>query len=239
MAKEWVLKGLLPDDPNCIQTAEKLEEYIDQIGFLPLFHNAVPGFSVEERTDPTAWWSDHSTRDPWQWRVILAERGNVAYGKLFHQKAAFVSREMFPYWANFRRDGYDFSSRWDDEKATIRQKRIMDLFEKEDELFSFQAKRMAGFGKNGEKNFDGTIAELQDMTYLLIRSFRRRINRAGEPYGWPIGVYCTPEHLWGDDLCEKSYLESPQSSGLRVVERISQCLPKVPPEQIQRALLEI
>ena len=31
---------------------------------------------------------------------------------------------------NFRRDGYDFDALWDDEKASFRQKKIMDLSEK-------------------------------------------------------------------------------------------------------------
>ena len=29
---------------------------------------------------------------------------------------------------NYRRDGYDFDALWDDEKASRRQKKIMDLF---------------------------------------------------------------------------------------------------------------
>ena len=51
-------------------------------------------------------------------------------------------------------------------------KKIMDLFEDERELYSFEVKKMAGFGKGGEKNFDGVITELQMQGYIVIRDFR-------------------------------------------------------------------
>lgn len=105
--------------------------------------------------------------------------GTVAYGKFFDGKAGFISRAWFPHFANWRRDGYDFDSRWDEELATMRQKRIMDQFLTKDEWFSFELKRQAGFGKSGEKNFEGTVTDLQMGGYLLIRDFRRRRNQAG------------------------------------------------------------
>ena len=33
-------------------------EYINKVGFLPLFKNDIPGFSLEERTVPELWWSE-------------------------------------------------------------------------------------------------------------------------------------------------------------------------------------
>ncbi|MFQ7451379.1 MAG: hypothetical protein ACLRNQ_07965 [Flavonifractor plautii] len=41
-----------------------------------------------------------------------------------------------------------------------------------DERFFFELKRQAGFGKGGEKNFEGTVTDLQMGGYLLIRDFR-------------------------------------------------------------------
>ena len=52
--------------------------------------------------------------DPWIWRTVAAGSGEVAYGKLFDNKAGFVSLEWLPVFANWRRDGYDFDARWDD-----------------------------------------------------------------------------------------------------------------------------
>ena len=53
-------------------------DYINEIGFLPLFKNEIPGFSVEERTVPHYWWSGDQERDPWEWREIIARSGKVA-----------------------------------------------------------------------------------------------------------------------------------------------------------------
>ena len=71
---------------------------------------------------------------------------------------------------NYRRDGYDFDALWDDEKASRRQKKIMDLFAQENanaEYYSSEVKQKAGFGKDGEKGFEGTITDLQMQMYLL------------------------------------------------------------------------
>jgi len=182
---EWVMYGLDWDDPDRIKSPDELLDYINTVGFLPLFGNEVDGFSVEEHTAPGAWWTDDEDTDPWAWRILLARSGKVAYGKFFHKKAGFISLDWLPYFINYRRDGYDFDARWDDELATLRQKKLMDLFTEEDALFGYQMKRKAGFGKNGEKNFAGVVTDLQMMTYLCIKDMRCRVNKRGEEYGWP------------------------------------------------------
>lgn len=142
------------NDPECIHTVDEAIEYINSVGFLPLFKNDIPGFSLEERTVPEYWWSGDKEKEPWEWRQIIAERGNILYGKFFCKKAGFITKEWFPYFANYRRDGYDFDALYEDGKAPIRQKKIMDLFmEKEPcpELFSFEIKDQAGFRKDGER----------------------------------------------------------------------------------------
>lgn len=83
----------------------------------------------------------------------------------------------------------------------------------EAEYFSSELKKKAGFGKGGEKGFDGVITALQMQTYLCVRDFRQRKNKKGEAYGWPVAVYCTPEHLWGRDHVTSAYTESAASSG--------------------------
>ena len=42
----WIMHGLDIDDPGCIRTAAQLEDYIEQVGFLPLFRIGIPEFSV-------------------------------------------------------------------------------------------------------------------------------------------------------------------------------------------------
>lgn len=229
----WIMYGVDENDPYCIHTVEQLMEYIEEIGFLPLFKNEIPGFSVEERTVSHHWWSGDIQKDPWEWREIISRSGKIAYGKFFNKKAGFVSTKWLPYFVNFRRDGYDFDALWDDEKASNRQKKIMDLFEKESELYSFEIKKKAGFGKGGEKNFDGVITELQMQFYLCLRDFRQKRNKSGEAYGWPIAVYTTPEHIWGYELVTSAYKEEPTVSAARIYDYIKEVYPVAGDKEIE------
>ncbi len=76
----------------------------------------------------------------------------MACSRFLDKKAGFISKEWLPYFANYRRDGYDFDALWDDEKASIKQKKIMDRFAEkntEEELYFLEVKQNAGFGKGG------------------------------------------------------------------------------------------
>ena len=233
---EWIMYGVDWDDPECLHTVEDAEKYIEEVGFLPLFKNEIPGFSLEERTVPGYWWCDDPEVDPWIWRQIIAKRGKIAYGKFFDKKAGFISMKWLPYFANYRRDGYDFDALYEDGKASRRQKKIMDLFEENDELYSNEIKSMAGFGKGGEKGFDGTVTDLQMKTYLTVRDFRQRKNKKGEAYGWPIAVYSTPECMYGYDLVRSKYSEEPADSREAIAEHIRDVYPIATDKQINKMI---
>ena len=44
---EWIMHGMKWDNPECIQSVDKAIEYINKVGFLPLFKNDIKGFSLE------------------------------------------------------------------------------------------------------------------------------------------------------------------------------------------------
>ena len=158
---EWIMRGLDWDNPYRIRTWQELINWINEVGFLPLFANEVEGFSAEEHTSPDYWWSGDRREDPWEWREIIAASGQVAYGKFFENKAGFISLEWLPYFVNFRRNGYDFDARYQDGLASRREKKIMDFFIGEDEnqdavykderILSTDLKKAAGFGKADSK----------------------------------------------------------------------------------------
>ena len=82
-AGEWIIHGVTWDDPKCIHDVDEAVEYINRVGFLPLFKNEIPGFSLEERTVAEYWWSDDPVRDPWRWRIAIAKKHDI----LFHTDA--------------------------------------------------------------------------------------------------------------------------------------------------------
>lgn len=235
----WIMYGVDEHDPECLHSVDEAVAYINRVGFLPLFKNDIPGFSLEERTVPHFWWSGDAQRDPWEWRAIIARSGRVAYGKFFDHKAGFISLEWLPFFVNVRRDGYDFDALWDDEKAALKQKHVMDLFMGENEgaeLFSPEIKARAGFGRDGDKGFEGVLSALQSEMYLCVRDFRQRQNRKGESYGWAIAVYATPEHMWGRELVTEAYKETPAGSAARIAEHFREVYPIVTEKQLKKVL---
>ena len=233
---EWIMRGLKKSDPRRLHSAEELLACVGERGFLPLFKNSVPGFSVEELTWPGDWWTEDPEKDPWMWRITAARSGKVAYGKFFDKKAGFLSLDWLPVFANWRREGYDFDARYDDQKAPLRQKKIMDLFETAEAYMSFELKTLAGFGKGGEKNFEGTLAALEMQTYLTVKDFQCRKNRWGEDYGWHLAVLTTPERRWGYELVTACYGEDPADSRERVYRRLRELYPDAAPQQLKAIL---
>ena len=182
---EFVMRGC--DRSEALCSIEDAAALIHQIGFLPLFSNDIAGFSLEEHVPADVWWTGDTHADPWEWRMMLAEDPSIAYGIFFNRTAGFVSKDFFPVFANYRRNGYDFDALFDDELASYRSKKIMDVFNEDPELLTYQIKELAGFGKRtedgqaAEKNFEGCLTELQMQTYLIISGFHQKKNKKGAP----------------------------------------------------------
>ena len=115
-------------------------------------------------------------------------------------------------------------------------KRIMDLFPGNEERFSFEIRRLAGFGSEGEHGFEAALTALQMQTYLVVRDFRSRINRAGQPYGWHIAVLCTPEARWGEELVTSAYQEDPAESREKIFLHLRDNLPGAEEKALRRLL---
>lgn len=236
------MKGCDKNDPSALKSIEDAIVLIHKIGFLPLFSNDIPGFSVEEHVPAGNWWTGDETTDPWEWRMILARDPDLVYGKFFNRAAGFISHSFFPIFANYRRNGYDYDALFDDGLASYRSKKIMDVFELDDnaigrEMMSNELKAAAGFGKDGgEKNFEGTFTSLQMQTYLILSDFRQRKNKKGEAYGWHIAVAKTPETKWGREFVTDGYKEEVLESWSRICKCVKDHFPSASDGQIHKVL---
>ena len=242
----WIPRGLSRNDPERIRTWQQLTDYVDEVGFLPLFANGVRGFSAEEHVASGYWWTGDRDNDPWEWREIIAAEKRVAYGKFFDRKAGFISLSWLPYFANFRRDRYDFDSRFEDGLADRREKKIMDMLTSRDKdgdtvfsdikILSTDLKKQGGFGKGHEKNFPGITTGLQMQTYLVITGFERRVNKRGEEFGMPVSILQPPETVWGYEAVTSAYGETPAESRSRIVNRIRERYPDAPEAEIRKLI---
>lgn len=223
---KWRMEGLDREDPNRIKTSSELSEVIEELGFLPLFKNSISGFSVEEMTAADCWWSGTPEEDPWEWREVIANEGRIAYGKFFCNRAGFISREWFPYFAVYRRDGYDFDSRYEDGLASRKHKKLMDLLELSTSMPSYELKKYAGFCKAGETGFEGAVTALQMQTYIIVNGFHRRRNRRNEEYGWSVADYALSERLFGEEHVRSAYGMGTDEAKCRMIARLQKNFPK-------------
>lgn len=208
-----------------IRSAEELLSWVQQIGFLPLFSNQIRGFSIEEHTKASDWWSDNPASDPWVWRQILASDESVAYGKFFDSKAGFVSRSWFPALANFRRDGYDYEGMYEDGKLKQKAKQIMDALEPDENMRS--GKMLSSDLHRASavvKGFETTLTSLQMQSFLIINDFKQKRNKSGIPYGWHVAEITTPETKWGYEEVNGAR-ESTEESRNRIYKQVQRFYP--------------
>ena len=218
-----------------IHNAMELEALVQQMGFLPFFACAVPNFSIEEFT-PSRYWFTENVDGPWEWRMEVARRGMVAYGKLFSKKAGLVSREWYPDLANYRRNGYDFDSRYEEGLASYREKCIMDVLLREGPTLSKDLKRMAGFGGDGLKGFDTVMTNLQMQTYITVHSFEYARDKYGKPYGWGIARYAVAEDVLGAEVTQGAYDRSPEESKARIVQHLGMLCPDAFDDDLEKLI---
>ena len=220
----------LPDMNNPQIVAKTVRE----LGFLPFFRNEIPGFSIEEHTPPALWFTE--TPGPWEWKGPLAGDPACVYGKFFRGRAGFISRDWFPVFANYRRDGYDLDARYDDGLASHRELALYETLAGHKSLLSKELRSLAGYGKGGDKGFDGLITRLQMQSYVIITDFEYAVDRFGREYGWGIARYGTPEGRFGADWLAEAYREEPAESRRRVYAQLKALFPEASEKQLRRLL---
>lgn len=217
-----------------IRKKEDLIRAVNELGFLPFFQNSIEGFSIEEHIDPKVWFSDND--GPWEWKGPVIRELKCAYGKFFERKAVYISKEWFPDFANYRRDGYDFDARFDDELASYQDKKLFDLVDANAPILSKELKKMGNYRKGGNKGFDTIITRLQAQCYVVISDFKYMTDKYGQQYGWGVAEYSTPEHFMGSDFTDHVYGRTPEESYERIFEHFRKILPDAAEDKLRKIL---
>ncbi len=217
-----------------IRTKQDLCDAVRRFGIVPLFENGVPGFSVEEHVAPKAWFANEE--GVWEWKGPVIRETGCAYGKFMQNKAVYISREWFPDFANYRRDGYDADARYDDGLMARDDKLLFDLLDSNAPICSKTLKKLGDYRKGGRKGFDSSITRLQKNCYVVITDFKHETDKNGNEYGWGIGEYSTPEKFFGRDFTDRVYKRSPEESRERVKKHLMEILPKADEKAIDKML---
>lgn len=216
-----------------VHSVESMTALVSEAGLMPLCSGKIPGFSVCEHTAPGFWFED-GVEGPWEWKGPVIETSGCAYGKLLGGKAAFVTREWYADLANWRRKGDDFDILWDEGRANIHEKRIMDVLSGCPSMDARTLKREAGFEKSSA--FDSAIARLQAQCYVTIVDFDYDYDRFGQRYGWAVTRYATPERRFGEEYMERIYDREPEESFQRLFDHLNSLLGNQYEKQIRKLL---
>lgn len=199
-----------------LKSADDLEQLVLRAGFIPYFAGVIPGFSVEEATDPDRLWNLED--GPWEWKGIVLRRMNVAYGHFARRKAAYVSLEILPDFLNFRRYCYSvFNKRTD----TDRDSEVLETLRLHESLQSREIRNLCGFGRRRQSGltplekltgpkasrpsgFEPLMTRLQMGGWVTIADFEYDTDSKGNRRGWGIARYTTPEALYGNGIVAKA-----------------------------------
>lgn len=213
-----------------IHNENELIECVEKLGFLPFFTNNIKGFSLEEMCPPELWFTE--LEGPWEWKGPAAKSGKCIYGKFFRGKAGFISREWIGHFANYRRDGYDFDARCDDGLVFYKDEELYNTIDSHKTILSKALKDIHNYKKGGNKGFDTVITRLQMQMYVCVSDFVYNKDKHGNPYGWGITEYTTPEHLIGESVVRSEYSTHPNTSKALIVEHLKSILPDVSEKEI-------
>lgn len=89
-----------------VDSPERMIAAIRKLGIVPLFHNSIRGWSIEELTADGYWFGkdgDKTELGPWDWKIDAVREGDIAYGKFIRNKAAFATSEFYGHLMNWRR----------------------------------------------------------------------------------------------------------------------------------------
>lgn len=207
---------------------------VEEFGFLPFFRNSISGFSIEEHISPRYWFS--AEEGAWEWKGAVIKKTGCAYGKFFDHKAVFISKEFFPDFANYRRNGYDFDALYDEGMAKNSDKILYDLIDENKPVISKRLKKLGNYRKCGNKGFDSSILRLQELGYVIISDFVYLTDRNGNRYGWGVAEYSTPEEFMGKTFTDSVYRHEPDESYEIIFNRLKKVLSGSTEEQIKRIL---
>lgn len=166
-----------------IHSCPELIDYINETGFLPLLSMGIPGWSAEEVVDEDCQYTrlpDGGWEWPlWEWKGDILQESGCAYGKFFNRKAAFISREWWPDFCNYRRSLYPYPEEGSIEEA------ILTTLKSEGSLITRELRVACGFtGPNMRSRFDAYVTRLQMGGYIVTEDFVYPRDQHGREYGW-------------------------------------------------------
>lgn len=221
-------------EKQALHSCPELIDYIGRVGFLPLLHMGIKGWSAEEVLDDDCRYTrlpDGGWEWPlWSWKGAILHASGCAYGKFFDRKAAFISREWWPDFCNYRRSIYP-----QPEEGSV-EEGILATLKSAGSLITRELRAECGFtGPKMRGRFDAYVTRLEMGGYIVTEDFVYPQDRHGHEYGWGWSLLTTPEALFGQDACRT--FRTPHESRERIVGQLLKILPNAS-ERLCESLLK-
>lgn len=216
-----------------IHSCADLIEYIQDIGFLPLLDMGIKGWSAEEAVDEDCQYirlPDGGYEWPlWEWKGDIIRNGGPAYGKFINRKAAFISREWWPDFCNYRRSIYPRPAEGTIEDA------ILQTLQDRGSMISRELRKACGFTEPKMRGkFDAYISRLQMGGYIVTEDFVYPHDSHGRQYGWGWSLLTTPEILFGHKSCHPD--RTAEESRTRIIHHLQRLFPKADDRFLHRLI---
>ena len=191
-----------------LHSCPELIDYINETGFLPLLSMGIAGWSAEEVTDEDCQYTrlpDGGWEWPlWEWKGAILQESGCAYGKFFKDKAAFISREWWPDFCNYRRSLFPYP-----EAGSI-EETILDILRCEGSLITRELRAACGFtGPRMRSRFDAYLTRLEMGGYIVTEDFIYPLDRHGRNMLGLVTAHHARTSLWTEGLPSR-----PQSAGI-------------------------
>lgn len=171
-------------------TYQDFVERVDELGFMTLSH-VLPGLpSLGEETPQDHWHTGDPDTDPWHWKDRAAQEKRLAYGCILGGHKGFVSARMYPLFYVVYHPVEPMEELWAAGVVSQTTWQLWRLFEQQGSLDTSGIRREMGVAaKRGGSRVDASIRELQRDYHITVSGNRRKVDRAGRPYGWPACLY--------------------------------------------------
>lgn len=238
-----IVRHAVSQQPPRVTSAEAMIDVVLEMGIVPFFENAIPGYSIEEMTPRENWFDtqENLSFTPWDWKIACVQSGDIAYGKfLLGGKAAFATVEWYRELRNYRQSLPAFQP----DKA---QQQILDYLAENGSIGIKEVRGLLGI-KKGQA--DALMTRLMMQCRVLTGDITRVYRGPDLQYnGWQVSSFCTPEAFFdggtpfaafpGFPFADEPALtvkHSARESYERLVEKVRSLAPGATDKQIAKLL---
>lgn len=218
---------------NVINNFGEFTDEMRKIGFCLSGNNGEGIFSLEKYySEDIEYHTGDLELDPWQWRHrAVEETKDIFYGKVFHGKSGWITKEWINDFVSVRRRGKSIDDLYKDGLISKMDKSIYAYIKDNNKASLVEIKNE--FGKENKTQIAKSITNLQMKILITMCGETRKISAQGIPYGWPVTLFSTVEARYHHDILEDDSTTSSEESYLKISDHIKVLNPEVNEKKIK------